>query len=240
MLLFNRRSSDGKNVIQACELFAVLFSGKYSARLQESADAYDHGSRSRISPTPYVALDFATLAIRASEGAFVLMQITSPSPTRTWSSVARAILQITSGKTLDEIRPSGLDRGISPSRWAGDAAQISAALFKSFAETGSDRVIFSNFATWASGDIPSEQRGFNFENMYYAVSSDPDEEGKMQCDRRAKSPARNCYAFAPVKIDYRVPDLAVVRMEDSSRQCTQAQTVRSRQYSHTWRLLPVA
>ena len=118
-----------------------------------------------------------------------------------------------SEKTLDEIRSSGLDRGSAPSSWASDASKLSAALFKSFAETGRDRVIFSNFARWASGDMPSGRRGVNFENMYYDASSYPDEGGKMQRNRRAKSPARNCYAFAPVRIDYMVPDLDVVRME---------------------------
>ena len=45
------------------------------------------------------------------------------------------------------------------------------------------------------------------------MAADPGEEGKMRCARRAKSLARNCYAFAPTKIDYRASDVAVQRME---------------------------
>ena len=100
-----------KNELLICKLFAVLVNGQYRAHFQECAYAYDRGSWHRISPIPYVALEFATSTLRASEGAFVLMQNMSPAPTRTWASVARAIIQITSEKTLAEIRSSGLDRG---------------------------------------------------------------------------------------------------------------------------------
>ena len=87
--------------------------------------------RSRIAiwntPSPYVPLEFATLAIRASEGAFALMQNMSPGPTRTRGSVARATPRIMSEKALAEIWPSCLDRGSAPSSWASDAARLSAA-----------------------------------------------------------------------------------------------------------------
>ena len=48
--------------------------------------------------------------------------------------------------------------------------------------------------------------------MYYAVAEDPDEEGMTRCDRRAKSPSRNRYAFAQVEIDYRAPDVSAKGM----------------------------
>ena len=175
------------------------------AHFHECAYAYDHGSWSRISSIPYVALEFATLTLRASEGAFVLTQSMSPSPTRTWSSVARAILQIMSEKTLGEIRSSCLDRGSAPPSWAGDAAQLSAAL--SLAAV----VLFSR--TLTGGHLEICRRSSAASTLRICTTTcQLIQTRKERCDRRAKSHARNCYAFAPVKIDYMVPDLAVVRM----------------------------
>ena len=55
-------------------MFAVLPRFLYRSNYEDVVYIYDHGSCNRVFGLPYVALEFATSTIRASDGAFALIQ----------------------------------------------------------------------------------------------------------------------------------------------------------------------
>ena len=212
LLLYNHSSSECRNELLICKLLAVLFDGLYRSHYDDVVYVYDHGSWNRVFGLPYVALEFATSTIRAAEGAFALIQSESPNTARAWIPIAHQLGRMFAEKSIADLTSATVERLSNDGSWMGDVAKLCSSLFKSFADPGRDRVIFANFANWASSSIPEDQRGVNFENMYFDISSGNGDDVATICARSPKSPDRNCYTRAPYCINRRLPDIAIRRM----------------------------
>ena len=67
-------------------------------------------------------------------------------------------------------------------------------------------MVLANFLRWASGPIPVRQGGVNFENKYPPISVDAGEVGKMECERKPKSPCIHFNITIPAGIQFRLSE----------------------------------
>ena len=142
----------------------------------------------RAQSIPYVAMEFATVSLRAEEGCFHIARNRNLRPPGARSNIATLLRGILRGNSFADLHAALSENIHGLYSWAQVSSKLRASVFKNFADPGRDMVILANYANGDSTPFPGTQNGPNFENCFYIVDASGDGGGEMRCGRERKPP----------------------------------------------------